>query len=63
MFLNFDDVDQAIIQILQDNSSISNIELSKKIKLSPSACLTRTKRLKDLGVIKQYATMILLKKV
>lgn len=63
MPLEFDDFDKEILDILQRDSSISNIELSRKIGLSASACLSRTKRLKELGVIKQYATIIDEKKV
>lgn len=63
MTLDFDSYDKEIIDILQSDASISNIELSKKIGLSPSACLSRTKRLKELGIIKQYATIIDEKKV
>ncbi|MHB1346028.1 MAG: Lrp/AsnC family transcriptional regulator [Thiobacillus sp.] len=63
MTLDFDSYDKEIIDILQSDSSISNIELSKKIGLSPSACLSRTKHLKELGIIKQYATIIDEKKV
>ncbi len=63
MSLDFDSFDKEIIDILQSDSSISNIDLSKKIGLSPSACLGRIKRLKELGVIKQYATIIDGKKV
>ncbi len=63
MSLEFDSVDKEIINILQGNSAISNLDLSKKIGLSPSACLSRTKRLEELGVIKQYATIVDSKKV
>lgn len=63
MPLDFDNCDKEILDILQNDSSISNIELSKKIGLSASACLSRTKRLKELGVIKQYATIIDEKKI
>lgn len=63
MTLDFDSYDKEILDILQSDASISNIELSKKIGLSPSACLSRTKRLKELGIIKQYATIIDEKKV
>ncbi len=55
---DLDSLDRDIIDILQRNASISNIELSKTIGLSPSACLSRTKRLEDLGIIKQYAAII-----
>lgn len=60
---NLDSYDKQIIDILQSNGSISNIDLSKKIQLSPSACLGRTKRLEDLGVIKRYAAVIDAKKI
>jgi Lrp/AsnC family leucine-responsive transcriptional regulator len=53
MTLDFDSYDKEIIDIIQSDSSISNIELSKKIGLSASACLGRTKRFKELGIIKQ----------
>ena len=42
----FDEYDKKIIQLLQEDSSISNIELSKKIGLAPSSCLLRVKNLK-----------------
>jgi Lrp/AsnC family transcriptional regulator, leucine-responsive regulatory protein len=58
MVLEFDSCDKEIIDSLQIDPLISNIELSKKAGLSPSACLSRTKRLKELGVIKQFATII-----
>lgn len=55
---DFDNCDREILDLLQKDPSISNIELSKKIGLSPSASLSRTKRLRELGVIKQYAAII-----
>ncbi|EHL07754.1 AsnC family transcriptional regulator [Desulfitobacterium sp. LBE] len=58
MEINLDTQDKAIIHALQEDSSISNLELSKKIGLSPSACLTRTKNLKEQGVIKQYTAFV-----
>jgi Lrp/AsnC family transcriptional regulator, leucine-responsive regulatory protein len=63
MSSELDVCDIEIINILQSDPLISNLELSKKIELSPSACLSRTKRLKELGVIKQYAAIIDEKKV
>ncbi len=58
MEISLDTQDKAIIHTLQEDSSISNLELSKKIGLSPSACLTRTKNLKEQGVIKQYTAFV-----
>ena len=63
MVIELDSFDKEILDILQCDPQISNVELSKKISLSPSACLSRTKRLKELEVIKQYATILDGKKV
>ncbi|MDO5037663.1 MAG: Lrp/AsnC family transcriptional regulator [Tissierellia bacterium] len=53
-----DQYDEHILRELQKDSSISNLELSKKIGLSPSACLVRTKNLREEGYIKQFATLV-----
>ena len=47
-----DDYDKKIIEILQQDSSISNIDLSKKIGLAPSSCLLRVKNLKEQKILK-----------
>ncbi|MDE5565939.1 MAG: Lrp/AsnC family transcriptional regulator [Anaeroplasmataceae bacterium] len=56
--MHLDDYDKKIIKILQEDSSISNIDLSKKIGLAPSSCLLRVKNLKELKVIKQFTAVI-----
>ena len=56
--ISLDNSDKAILRELQADASISNLELSKKIGLSPSACLTRTKNLRESGGIKQFTTII-----
>lgn len=43
MGIMLDETDKAILRDLQEDASISNLNLSKKIGLSPSACLARTK--------------------
>ncbi len=58
MSFSLDSYDKAILNALQEDSSISNLDLSKKIGLSPSACLSRTKNLKDSGFIKQFTTIV-----
>jgi Lrp/AsnC family transcriptional regulator, leucine-responsive regulatory protein len=63
MQIEFDSFDREILNTMQNDPQISNVELSKKIGLSPSACLTRTKRLKELEVIKQVATILDGKKI
>lgn len=51
MKITLDSYDRDILKVLQEDSSISNLDLSKKIGLSTSACLTRTKNLKESGII------------
>ena len=49
-----DRIDLKILQILQDNSKITNLDLSKKIGLSPAPTLERVKKLESSGIIKSY---------
>ncbi|MEM1328063.1 MAG: Lrp/AsnC family transcriptional regulator [Bacteroidota bacterium] len=49
-----DRIDKKIIRILQDNSKITNLELSKQIGLSPAPTLERVKKLESNDVIKSY---------
>lgn len=58
MGIVLDKNDRAIIKLLQEDSSISNLDLSKRIGLSPSACLARTKNLEESGIIKQYTMIV-----
>ena len=53
-----DDYDKAILRELQEDASISNLNLSKKIGLSPSACLSRTKNLVEAGIIQKFTTIV-----
>lgn len=58
MAITLDNSDKAILRELQEDASISNLELSKKIGLSPSACLARTRNLVETGIIKKFATIV-----
>ncbi len=49
-----DKVDLKILKILQKNSKITNLELSKSIGLSPAPTLERVKKLEKNGVISSY---------
>ncbi len=49
-----DRLDSHILQILQENSKITNLELSKRIGLSPAPTLERVKKLENNGVIESY---------
>lgn len=54
----YDDIDLAILTSLQKDSMITNAELAKLVGLSPSACLGRSRRLREAGIIKQFIAVI-----
>ncbi len=53
-----DKIDLKIIRILQDNSKITNLELSKQIGLSPAPTLERVKKLETTGIIESYHAQV-----
>lgn len=58
MAISLDHIDKKILLLLKQDSSISNLELSKAVGLSPSACLGRTKNLVEKGVIQRFTTLL-----
>ena len=54
----FDKIDLKILKILQENSKITNLDLSKKIGLSPAPTLERVKKLEQSGIIKSYHALV-----
>ena len=55
---DLDNTDRAILVALQEDASISNVELAGMVNLSPPACLRRVERLKELGVIKAIVALV-----
>ena len=55
---DLDDVDKAILTELQGDSAISNVELARRISLSPPAVHARIKRLEELGYVRQYVAIL-----
>lgn len=53
-----DRTDLKILQILQENSKITNLDLSKKIGLSPAPTLERVKKLEQSGIIESYHAQV-----
>jgi len=49
-----DKIDLRILKILQENSKITNLDLSKQIGLSPAPTLERVKKLEQGNVIASY---------
>ena len=58
-----DKIDAKILELLQTNSKITNLELSKKIGLSPAPTLERVKKLESTGVIESYHAKVSPQKV
>jgi Lrp/AsnC family transcriptional regulator, leucine-responsive regulatory protein len=55
--MNLDKTDFKILHELQKDGGLSNVELAKRIHLSPSPCLTRVKALEAGGVIERYVAL------
>lgn len=52
-----DAMDRRILQQLQTDSSLTNVELARRVNLSPSPCLARVKALEAAGVIRGYVAL------
>src|ERR1700744_1911378 len=48
---SLDRIDIKILNELQQNASLTNVELASRVNLSPSPCLARVRNLEKLGVI------------
>jgi len=53
-----DAVDLALLAQLQDDSSLSNLDLAGRIHISPATCLRRVKRLRDAGLIEREVALL-----
>ena len=51
-----DSTDAAILNELKNNARIANLDLAKKVHLSPSAVLERVRRLRANGIIRGFQT-------
>ncbi|MFO1326701.1 MAG: Lrp/AsnC family transcriptional regulator [Rubrivivax sp.] len=52
-----DPTDLRILDQLQRDASLTNVELARRVHLSPSPCLARVKALEAAGVIRQYVAL------
>jgi len=52
-----DRIDHRILRELQQDSSLSNVQLARRVGLSASPCLTRVRALEQAGVIRQYVAL------
>ena len=53
-----DRIDRNILNELQKDGRISNVELSKRVGLSPTPCLERVRRLERQGYITGYTAIL-----
>jgi DNA-binding Lrp family transcriptional regulator len=53
-----DDIDLAILKLLQQNARVTIKEISEKVHLSTTPVHERIKRMEENGVIKQYVTIV-----
>jgi DNA-binding Lrp family transcriptional regulator len=56
--MQLDEIDRRILRELQQNGRLQNIELAKRVGLSPSPCLRRVKLLEEAGIISRYVAVV-----
>lgn len=58
MPITLDAIDRRILEALQEDGRLQNIELAKRVGLSPSPCLRRVRLLEEAGVIERYTAVL-----
>lgn len=53
-----DVIDRKILQTLQREARISNVDLAKRVHLSPTPCFERVRRLEEGGYIQRYVALL-----
>jgi DNA-binding Lrp family transcriptional regulator len=62
-YIDIDDKDKKILEVLMENSRLSFRAIAKKTSLSTATVINRIKRLKDDDIIKGYTTKIDFEKI
>ncbi len=57
-FQQLDDRDKLLLQLLQQNSRTSNVELARQLNLTPPGLQKRLKKLEESGCIDGYVTLV-----
>jgi DNA-binding Lrp family transcriptional regulator len=55
--MQLDPIDLRILDELQKDGALTNVELARRVHLSPSPCLARVKALEAAGVIERYVAL------
>jgi DNA-binding Lrp family transcriptional regulator len=53
-----DSTDVAILAELQRDGALTNVELARRVNLSPSPCLARVRALERSGTIRRYVALV-----
>lgn len=53
-----DDIDRKILELLQADGRMTNVDLSRRVGMAPSAIFERVRRLEQRGVITGYAARV-----
>jgi Lrp/AsnC family leucine-responsive transcriptional regulator len=53
-----DRIDRRILECLQADGRISNVQLARKVNLTPTPCIERVKRLERQGYIRGYTALL-----
>ena len=56
--IKLDAIDIKILNLLQEDASVSNIDLAELVGLSQSPCLRRVRALEEAGIISKRVTLI-----
>ncbi|GLR50306.1 AsnC family transcriptional regulator [Shinella yambaruensis] len=53
-----DETDRRILRVLQQDGRLQNVELARRVGLSPSPCLRRVRLLEEAGIISRYVAVV-----
>jgi DNA-binding Lrp family transcriptional regulator len=56
--MNLDSTDWKILDLLQADARIANVDLARKVHLSPSPCLARVRALEASGIVTRHVTLL-----
>ena len=56
--IDLDELDKRILDVLQDDASLSNLDLAAKVHATAPTCLRRVKRLLDAGIIERRVALV-----
>ena len=56
--LMIDEKDARILEILQQDGRMTNVELARRVELTPSATLERVRKLEERGLVKGYRAVL-----